>query len=92
MSQMDEVKYAYCAQGKKAFCEDFRKFFPNIRMQGIVDTYLSVCFGKIIIDIKLFCHQLKTLYPGEWETKSLSDMVREHYGDDAMVFLDNSLS
>lgn len=83
-----KYEYAYCAKGKEEFRNDFLKYFPNIRMQSLIDVILSVLFGKIVINTLLFSSQLEKLYPEEWVCKSISEIVTEHYGDEALVFLD----
>lgn len=83
--------YKYCADGKEDFRNDFRKYFPDIRMEGLVDAFISACLGRIVINVSVFSDLISMQYPEEWEYKSLTEIVRDNYGTSAMEFLDTVL-
>lgn len=56
------------------FHEDFHRFFPDISMEDIRDSLLTVINGYITIDLTRFGRQIEKLYPEEWNRMSITDM------------------
>lgn len=69
------------------FHEDFHRFFPDISMEDIRDSLLTVINGHITIDITQFGRQIEKLYPEEWNRMSITEIVIKHYGKEADDFL-----
>lgn len=69
------------------FHEDFHRFFPDISMEDIRDSLLTVITGHITIDITQFGRQIEKLYPEEWNRMSITEIVIKHYGKEADDFL-----
>ncbi len=70
-----------------SFHEDFHLFFPDISMEDIRDSLLTVINGYITIDLTRFGRQIEKLYPEEWNRMSITEIVIKHYGKEADDFL-----
>lgn len=71
------------------FHEDFHRFFSDISMEDMRDNLLTVINGYITIDIRRFARQLEKLYPDDWNTMSMTEIVIKYYGREADNFFNS---
>lgn len=69
------------------FHQDFHRFFPDIRMEGMKDGLMCVLNRYVTIDIFTFDKELRRIYPDEWECMSMEEIVEKYYGREAVQFL-----
>lgn len=70
-----------------SFHEDFHRLFPDIRMEDMRDSLLTLINGYITIDVTRFGKQIEKMYPDEWNGMSITEIVTKHYGKEADDFL-----
>lgn len=70
------------------FRDDFRRLMPGVRTQDMVDGLMTVLSRRVAVDIAALDRELERLYPREWESSSMLEIVERHYGRQAVEFLD----
>lgn len=61
----------------------WKKHFPDIMFGDVTDNLLSVLTMTVVIDIVKLDKRLESLYPEEWETHSMEEIITRHYGERA---------
>ena len=61
----------------------WQTYFPDIMFGDVADNLLSVLLKEVKIDIVKLDKRLESLYPEEWETHSMEEIITRHYGERA---------
>ena len=61
----------------------WQMYFPDIMLGDVADNLLSVLTQTVVIDIVKLDKRLENLYPEEWETHSMDEIITRHYGERA---------
>ena len=69
------------------FNEDFRRLLPDVRLEDMKDGLMCVINRYVTIDICVLSKELRRIYPEEWEYMSIEEIVKKHYGDEALEFI-----
>ena len=71
--------------------DEFRRLLPDFRIQDLYDAIVSTFLGRIAISVPALSENLERLYPDEWETKSMCEIIEAHYGKEAVELIESLL-
>lgn len=69
----------------------WQTYFPDIMFGDVADNLLSVLLKEVKIDMVKLGERLESLYPEEWETHSVEEIVTKHYGENASKLINRLL-
>lgn len=69
----------------------WQTYFPDIMFGDVADNLLSVLLKEVKIDMVKLGERLESLYPEEWETQSIEEIVTKHYGENASKLINRLL-
>ena len=69
----------------------WQTYFPDIMFGDVADNLLSVLTKTVVIDIVKLGKRLESLYPEEWESHSMEEIITRHYGENASKLINRLL-
>lgn len=79
---MDRLKIS----GMGKFHELHHRLLPDVRIA--TDPLLTVANLYVTVDMLALGKELWKLYPEEWQTMSMSEIIKSHYGNEALEFVE----
>lgn len=77
-------KFKISEMGK--YHELSHRLLPDVKIAK--DPLLTVANQYITVDILALGKELWRLYPEEWNTMSMSEIIGKHYGNEALEFVE----
>lgn len=83
------VKKQYGINDYGLFIRDAKRLLQGLKLR--LDAELSVALGMVIIDFPYFENQIKEQYGDEYEKLSLKEIIKNHYGNEAVELIESVL-
>lgn len=83
------VKKQYGINDYGLFIRDAKRLLQGLKLR--LDAELSVALGMVIIDFPYFENQIKERYGDEYEKLSLKEIIKNHYGNEAVELIESVL-
>ena len=83
------VKKRYGINDYGLLIRDAKRLLPGLNLR--LDAELSVALERVIIDFPYFENQIKERYGDEYEKLSLKEIIKNHYGNEAVELIESVL-
>ena len=83
------VKKRYGINDYGLFIRDAKRLLQGLKLR--LDAELSVALEMVIIDFPYFENQIKERYSDEYEKLSLKEIIKNHYGHEAVELIESVL-
>lgn len=84
-----KAKKRYGINDYGLFIRGAKRLLPGLNLR--LDAELSVALEMVIIDFPYFENQIKERYGDEYEKLSLKEIIKNHYGNEAVELIESVL-